>query len=58
MEEHVKEYNSLFEESPFFQSMAQKVMAEARVRGAQRMVTTVVKYPTRGTRGLINCSPF
>ena len=43
MEEYVKEYNSLLEESPFFQNMAQKVMAEASLREAQRMVTTVVR---------------
>ena len=43
MEEHVEEYNSLLEESPFFQNMAQKVIAESGLRAAQRMVTTVVR---------------
>ena len=43
MEEHVQEYNSLLEESPFFQNMAQKAMAEARVREAQKMVTIIAE---------------
>ena len=39
MEEHVKEYNSLIEESPFFQDLAKQV----ELREAKRMVTIVVE---------------
>ncbi len=42
VEEHVQEYNSLLEESPFFQNMVQQKNAEASVRGAQRIVTRIV----------------
>ncbi len=38
-----EEYNSLLEESPFFQKMVQQKKVEATVRGAQRIVTTVVE---------------
>ena len=38
VEEHVKEYNSLIEESPFFQDLAKQV----ELPEAKRMVTIVV----------------
>jgi len=43
VEEQLQEYNSLLEESPFFQKMVQQKKIEAGIQGAQRMVTTLVK---------------
>ena len=42
VEEQVQEYNSLLEESPFFQKMVQQKKVEASVRGAQEIVTIII----------------
>ena len=40
VEEHVKEYNSLLEESPFFQNLVRQKNIETNLRTAQQIVTT------------------
>ena len=43
MEEQIQEYNSLVEESTFFQNMVRRKNVEVSVQTAQRIVTTIVE---------------
>ena len=43
VEEQIQEYNSLVEESTFFQNMVRRKNVEVSVQTAQRIVTTIVE---------------